>query len=150
MTKQDKTATLEAESPEAEMAALDKQIRDMEAELQEETSTALSWEEVTSTTAENLARKEHRRAILPRLISAARIKRAELRIQRERRAAEPLEALRAEAFKEMEDAEARYFKAIEERNLARGRWSDTHGRLEKIGRRIKDSEREIAELKGER
>ena len=47
---------------------LDEQIQGMEAELVEGYGKPLTWEEVTSTTAAEIARKEQRRGILPRLI----------------------------------------------------------------------------------
>ena len=57
---------------------LDASIKRMEAELAEGYGRPLSWEEVTSTTAEELAAKEQRRSVLPRLITAAKVKRLEL------------------------------------------------------------------------
>lgn len=57
---------------------LDAQITCMEAELAEGYGHPLTWEEVTSTTAEEIARKEQRRGILPRLIHAAKVRRLEL------------------------------------------------------------------------
>jgi hypothetical protein len=138
------------ENLDEEIAALDKEIARLESEAAPPTSGELSWDEIDAGGLEALEQRERRRSIIPKLLTAAKIKRAELRVQRERRAAEPLEAIRAQAYKEMEDAEARHYKALEEREQARGRWSHAHGRIEKIERRIRDSEREIAELKGER
>ena len=64
---------------------MDEQIRNMEAELRQ-TEQPIVWGEGA---AEELEARERRRAILPRLITAAKVKRAELRIQREQQAAEP-------------------------------------------------------------
>jgi hypothetical protein len=128
---------------EEEIAALDEQIRNMEAELQER-EQPLVWGEGA---AEELEQRERRRAILPRLITAARIRRAELRIERERKAAEPLEADQEAAYEKMQRAEARERKAHEDLMAARSEWSGIHTRLEKIGRRIKDREREIQALR---
>ncbi len=62
-----------------EMAALDSEIKCMEAELAEESATPLSWDGKTSTTAEELVLKEQHTAILLRFTSAAKITRLELR-----------------------------------------------------------------------
>jgi hypothetical protein len=96
---------------------------------------------------EELEARETRRRFLPRLITAARIRRAELRIERERRAAEDLEAGQREAYEKMQRAEARERKAHEDLMAARSEWSGYHTRLEKIGRRIRDAEREIEALR---
>ncbi len=149
MTKQDKSTTLEAKSPEAEMAALDKQIQDMEAELTAE-AAPLTWEQVTATTAEELAHKEQRKGILPRLIRAAKIKRLELQIQRDRGSIEPLDAARAKAHEKLERATAKRWEAVEEEQAARGEWGKVHERIINLERRIKLEEREVAELRGER
>jgi hypothetical protein len=57
---------------------LDAQIASMEAELAESYGKPLTWEEVTSTKAEEIACKEQRRGVLPRLIHAAKVRRLEL------------------------------------------------------------------------
>ena len=49
---------------EEEIAALDGKIKCMEAELAEERATPISRNEITYTTAEELVRKEQRKAIL--------------------------------------------------------------------------------------
>jgi hypothetical protein len=84
---------------------LEASIKKMEAELAEGYGRPLSWEEVTTTTAEELAAKEQRRSILPRLTTAAKIKRLEL--QRERWEIEPLEVERDEAYERLEAAPER-------------------------------------------
>jgi hypothetical protein len=127
---------------EEEIGALDEQIREMEAKFQEE-EQPLIWGEGY---AEELEAREKRRVILPRLITATKVKRAELRIQRERQAAEPLQAQQEAAYNKMQRAEARKLKADEDLMAARSEWSGVHTRLEKIGRRIRNAEREIEAL----
>ena len=51
---------------------LDAEILEMEAELADGHGRPLSWDEVTATTPDEMARKEQRRRILPRLIHAAK------------------------------------------------------------------------------
>jgi hypothetical protein len=97
---------------------LDEQIQSMEAELAEGLGKPLTWEEVTSTTAEEIACKEQRWGVLPRLIHAAKVRRLELeKLRREEEAAplrEKLEATYA-AFQEQED---QLRKAQEKRDAA--------------------------------
>ena len=64
---------------EDEIAALDGEIKCMEAELAEERATPFSRDEITYTTAEDLVRKVQRKAILLRPTSATKITRLELR-----------------------------------------------------------------------
>ncbi len=128
---------------------LDASIESMETELAEGYGKPLTWEEVMSSTAEKLAAKEQRRSILPRLITAARLKRLELqRAQWERKMA-PLELQREEAHKRLEAAEVKYHEALEERNLARRDWNYAHGLIQSRQDRIREINREIRELRGE-
>ncbi len=138
-----------AETIGEEIATLDKEIKTMEAELAEEAAAPLRWEEITSSTAEELARKEQRRGILPRLLTAARMKRLELRKMQYELEAEPLEAERAKAHEALERAQAKRFEVEEEIAAARQAWSYPHGRLQSLERRIKDAERELHTLRGE-
>ena len=62
-----------------EIAALDGEIKCMEAELTEERATPFSRDEIKYTTAEELLRKEQRKAIFLRPTSATKITRLELR-----------------------------------------------------------------------
>ena len=63
---------------EEEIAALEGEIKCMEAELGEGRATPFSRDEITYTTAEELLRKEQRKAILLRPTSATKITRMEL------------------------------------------------------------------------
>ena len=64
---------------EEEIAILGSEMKCMKAELGEERAAPLSWDEITSTTAEELLRQEQRKAILLRPTSATKITRLELR-----------------------------------------------------------------------
>jgi hypothetical protein len=126
---------------------LDEQIQTMEAELVEGYEKPLTWEEVTSTTAEEIARKEQRRGILPRLIHAAKVRRLELeKLRREQEAAplrEKLEATYA-AFLEQED-ELR--KAKEKRDAAHAQWTLTFSALQSADERTRRVEKALCELR---
>ena len=65
------------QSVEEELRGVERDIEGMEREMAEGAASLLRWEEITSTTAEDLARKEQRRGILPRLLQAARVRRAD-------------------------------------------------------------------------
>lgn len=126
---------------------LDEQIQTMEAELVEGYEKPLTWEEVTSTTAEEIARKEQRRGILPRLIHAAKVRRLELeKLRREQEAAPLLEKLEATyaAFQEQEDQLRR---AREKRDAAHAEWTLTLSALHSAEERTRRTEKELRELR---
>jgi hypothetical protein len=135
-----------SETTAEELVKLDAEIESMEAQL-EAGEKPLVWDEAGSV--EEIAAEQHRLAILPRLITAAKIKRAELRIRRYEREAEPLEVQRTEAHEALERAQAKRFEVEEEIAAARQAWAYSHGRLQSLERRIKDAERELHELRGE-
>lgn len=132
---------------DAETQTIDENIRTMEAELRDVGAGPLVWDEITPATAEELASKEQRRWVLPRLITAAKIKRLELERRRELERAKPLEEIRAKAHERIERATAAKLKADEELGAARFEWADAHSRLENRSRRIKEIDREIASLR---
>ena len=128
---------------------LDASIQSMEAELAQDYSRALNWEEVTSTTADELAAKEQRRSILPRLITAAKVKRLELQRAKWEEEIEPLQQQREEAYKRLEEATAKYHEAEQARSLAQCDWSHAHGLIDSREQRIRQINREIRELREE-
>ena len=128
---------------------LDASIRSMEAELAQGYGHPLSWEEVTSTTSDELAAKEQRRSILPRLITAAKVKRLELQRAKWEQEIEPLQHQREEAYKHLEEATAKYHEALAERGRAQGAWSHADGLIQSRQDRIRQINREIRELRGE-
>ena len=119
----------------------------MEAELADGYGQPLTWQEVTSTTAEEIARKEQRRGILPRLIHAAKVRRLELeKLRREEEATplrEKLEATYA-AFQEQED---RLRRAKEERDAAHAEWTLTLSALQSADERTRRTEKDLRELR---
>ena len=126
---------------------LDEQIQSMEAELVEDYGKPLTWEEITSTPVEEIARKEQRRGVLPRLIHAAKVKRLELELLRREEEAAPLrEKVQATyaAFQEQED-ELR--KAKEKRDAAHAEWSLTLSALQSADERTRRTKKELRELR---
>jgi MoaA/NifB/PqqE/SkfB family radical SAM enzyme len=114
---QTKKRTLEAEGVED----LSAEIEAMEAELADGYGQPLTWEEVTSTTAEEIARKEQRRGVLPRLIHAAKVRRLEL--------------------------EDRLRRVQEERDAAHREWTLTLYALQSADERTRRTEKELRELR---
>ena len=143
------TETKNTPTVEEEIASLDGEIESMERELAEEATAPLRWEEITSSTADELARKEQRRAILPRLITAAKVKRLELRKRQYELQAEPFYAERVQNYQKLEKAKDKEREAKEERQAALGAWSLTHSAIQGLEQRTKDIQRQIAELRGE-
>jgi chromosome segregation ATPase len=133
---------------EQEIAELDGEIAALKEE-QETPPKALSWSEIDETMLEKLEAAERRRGILPRLIAAAQVKRLELERTRYERAMEPLEKQQQTAHEAVESAQAAKHKAEEDLGIARAEYSDAHIRLDGYHRRIKEINREIAELKGD-
>jgi chromosome segregation ATPase len=144
MTETNKrTGRSQAESVED----LDAKIQEMEAELAQGYGKPLTWDEVTSATPEDLARKEQRRSVLPRLITAAKIKRLELRRAGYERDIEPLQAKREAAYERIEAATAHRLEAEAEEGKARSEWSDANMRIQSREDRIREVTREIRELR---
>ena len=131
---------------EAELAALDGKIAGMEEELADAEASPLVWDRITSTTAEELASQEQRRSIIPRLITAARIKRLELERRREEERVQPLQEEAAKAHERLETALAARGRADEEAGQARFEWTGSLSRLENRHRRVKQIDHEIATL----
>jgi chromosome segregation ATPase len=131
---------------EAELAELDGKIETMEAEVEDAEVSPLVWDRITSTTATELAATEQRRALLPRLITAARIHRLGLERSREEERVQPLQEECARAHERLEKATAARVKADEEAGYARFEWTSALSRLENRHRRIKQIDHEIADL----
>ena len=84
---------------------------------------------------------------LPHLIKAGRIKKLELRRAKYERDLAPLMTRQEVSYEAMEEARARRIEAQEAENLAYAQWHDTHLRVGKLERAIKEPNTEIARLK---
>jgi hypothetical protein len=104
------TETKNIPTVEEEIATLDREIRSLEAELEEQ-DAPLAWGEVD---ADELVRKEQRRSVLPRLITAAKIRRLELEKRRTEEELEPLRAEREAAGKKLERLRKKQLEMEEE------------------------------------
>jgi chromosome segregation ATPase len=135
----------ETTTPEEEIQVLDREIASMEAELRE-VDAPIVWGEAA---AEELEARERRRAILPRLITAARAKRLELQQEGYRRQLEPLGAECEQAYQKLQKALEKEHKAKEEREAAQGEWRIKLSATQNLKDRIRRTQRELRELKGE-
>ena len=143
------STTKTTDTVEREITELDEKIASMEAELTEEAAAPLSWDEITSTTTEEIARKEQRRGILPRLIHAAKVKRLELEKRRREEEAAPLREKLESTYAAFQAQEERLRKAKERRDAAQAEWGITLSGLQSAEERIRRTEQELHELKGE-
>ena len=141
----------DAEKLGEEEREMDAEISRLEAERTELESPVrvLTWEEIQAGAAEDLERREGRRGILPRLITAAKVRRLQIRRDRHEREAEPLRKLREDAHARLEAATAKRLEATEEENAARFDYSDANFRVESREERAREIEREIRALRGE-
>ena len=133
---------------------MDEEIARLEAERAEleRPPQEIGWDELVAKSAKyerELEARERRRGILPRLITAAKIKRLELQREQWEREIGPLEAERDAAYERIEAAEATLREARKEKGLAEGVWSDARWRIQSRRDRIQAIDREIRELKGE-
>ncbi len=132
---------------EAELAELDGKIAGMVEEVEDAEASPLVWDQITSTTADELAATEQRRALLPRLITAARIHRLGLERTREVERVQPLREEAAKAHERLEKAIAARAAAEEQAGAARFEWNTVLSRLENRHRHIKELDTAIADLK---
>jgi len=140
-----------AEDLVKEERTMDGEIERLEAEQRELDSPArvLSWDEIQGGAAKDLEKREVRRGILPRLITAAKAKRLEVRRERYEREAEPLRERLVEAYERLQAATAKRLKAIEAEDAARYEYADLYKQVERRENRAKTTGRELRELRGE-
>jgi hypothetical protein len=143
MTETNKrTGRSQAESVED----LDAKIQEMEAELAQGYGKPLTWDEVTTTTAEEIARKEQRRGVLPRLIHAARVRRLELEKERREEEAASLQEKVETTYAAFQEQEDELRKAKEKRDAAHAEWAITLSASQNANERTRRTERELREL----
>ena len=127
---------------------LDARIIEMEAELADGHGRPLTWDEVTSATAEELAAKEQRRGVLPRLIGAAKVRRLELELRDREREAEELREGLEPLYGIFQDAEGELRAAKERRDHAHGQWAIRLSAVQGADGRTDRARRELHELQG--
>ena len=130
---------------------MDAEIDRLEAEQRELDSPAriLTWDEIQAGAAEDLEKLERRRGILPRLVTATKVKRLEIRRARMEEEAGPLREALEGAHEQLQEAAAKRLRATEEENAARAAYSHPYTRLDTIERHTKQIDRDIRVLRGE-
>jgi chromosome segregation ATPase len=98
---------------------------------------------------ERLEAEERRRLSRPRPIVALKIKRLELQKRQTEAELEPLRAEREAAGKKLERLRKKRLEIEDEILAAQAAWGDHNTRIEKKERRLRDLDRQIAELRGE-
>lgn len=145
MTTKTKTSAENLRDEEREMGA---EVGRLEAELAdlESPSRPFTWEEIKAGALEDLDKRERRKNILPRLITAAKVRLLE--IHRERLEAEigPLSERRDRNHAKLEEAKARRLEAQEREGTAAGAYSDAHTELRAIGQELRQTERDLRAL----
>jgi chromosome segregation ATPase len=126
---------------------LDAKIAEMQAELEDGHGRPLSWDEVTSTTAEEMAAKEQRRGILPRLIQAAKVKRLEVELRDREREAEGLREGLEGLYGAYQEKEDELRQAKEARDKAQGEWAIRLSAVQGAEGRAERTARELDELR---
>lgn len=148
MTTKEKATAEKLLEEEREM---DAEIERLEAERGDLESPApvLTWEQLRAGAVDDLEKRERRRGIVPRLITAAKIKRLEIRRERYEAELAPLIERRDKAYAKREAATEKRLKAIEEEGVARGELSDAQMRVRQRERFVKEIDRDLRALKGE-
>ncbi len=153
MTKTEQTAEqkTEAENLAEEERKMDAEVERLEAEQRGLDSPArvLTWDEIQTGAVEELEKRERRRGIVGLLITAAKVKRLQIRRERYESGAGPLTESRDEARERLQAATAKRLRAVEEEDAARYEYTDSQTRLDAIERRTKEIDREMRALRGE-
>jgi hypothetical protein len=124
---------------------LEQQIREMEAELTEDREGSLDWDDLPS--ASELAEKEQRRAVLPRILRAARIKRLELRVAAEEKNLADLRKKSEEAHAAFRERQQERMDAEEAEQAASGQWNAAVSAGLMADQDLRRMKKELAELK---
>ena len=145
MTTKQEPATDRIAREESRMDETIRQLEDEQREL-EGPASVLSWDQIQA--GEDLDKRERRRGLLPRLITAAKIKRLELQRERYEAQIEPLQERRDKAHAQLEKARAKRLKAQDEENAASFEYGDASTRIASREMHVKSITREIRELRG--
>lgn len=129
----------------SEVERLGAELRDLES-----LAPALTWEEIQAGAMEDLEGRERRRSVLPRLITAAKVRRLELRRERLEAELSPLREAREEARARLEEAQAKRQEAQEAEARAHGEESGARMELRYKERFLAETDRELRALIGGR
>ena len=146
MTKRTGAAATAQVDPEQ----LGEEIARLEAEQAELEGPEREWsfDELVARSAEFEA-KERRRALLPRIIQAAKVRRLELEQRRHEEQAASLQGEVESTYAAFQEREAKLRRAKEERDAAHGQWTLAMSAMHSAQDRAKRTGRELRALRGE-
>ena len=147
-----KTKVSAAEALMQEECEMGVKVAGLEAELAElETpSRPLTWQEIEAGAIEDLDRRERRRAILPRLIAAGKIRLLQLRLERLGAEIPPLEEREEETRAKLEEARSKRLEAQEREGRAASAYSDAGMALRLTQQESRQTARDLKALGAER
>ncbi len=140
---------------ETQPEKLDEKIARLEAEAAELEGPARepTWDELVANSAKyerELEARERRRSVLPRILHAAKLKRLELEKRQHIEHTESVQQTLEANYEIFQEHEEKLRLAKEERDAAHAEWTLTLSALQSARDRVRRTEKEIAQLKGER
>jgi chromosome segregation ATPase len=133
-------------SIEDEIDALDRQVAELEAE-EAGLPTTLSWKELQESGAlQKVEEADRRRGVIPRMLTAARVRRLELEIQKHEQAIADLEARQEEIYTELEPKRQQLLELQQEVAILGNEHIQSLHRADDKRRRISALRREIDNL----
>ena len=137
-----------AEKLMEEERAMGAEIGRLESELTElETpSRPFTWEELQAGAVEDLDKRERRKAILPALIRAGKVRQLEIRRERHEAEMGPLSSRQEEARARLEEARANRAEAEEREGVAAAEHSDAGMALRFTQQGLRQTERDLRAL----
>ncbi len=125
----------------AEIGRLEAELAELEAP-----SRPFTWQEIEAGAIEDLDKRERRKNVLPRMISAAKVRQLELRRDRLEAEIGPLSERRDKAEKELEGVRAKRLEAEKREGIAAGEHSDAHTELRYSEQELRQTERDLRGL----
>ncbi len=127
----------------AEIERLGRELEELEAP-----SRPFTWEEIRAGAVEDLDRRERRRAVLPRMIAAAKARQLEIRRARLEAEIGPLSRRSERAEAKLEEAKVERAKAAEREGVAHAEHSDARQALRYARQGLRQVERDLQALEG--
>ena len=125
----------------AEIGRLEAELRELEAPAHN-----FSWEEIQAEALEDLDKRERRKNILPRLITAAKVRQLELRRDRLGAQMGPLTERQDEAHAKLEEVRAEREEAEQREGVAAGEHSEAGMTLRFVQQELRQTARDLRAL----
>ncbi len=128
----------------AEIGRLEAELAELEAP-----SRPFTWEEIRAGAVEDLDRRERRKAVLPRMIAAAKVRLLEIRRERLEGDLGPLSERLQKVETKLQEVRDEHAKIEEREAVLHGERSDAHMALRYVRQEIKQIERDLRGLAGQ-